>query len=240
MPQSGNTQTLPLLPLTTGVVLPAMVVPLALETPEAKAAADAAANGDGHLLLVPYADGRYAKVGTVARVDTAGELPNGTSALILRGLHRAVIGAGVPAPTPAGGDSAALWVETEPVRDADRQPTDRAVQLTRELRGVISAFAERRRSRRMPEALASTTDPGALVDTVVSVWSDLATERKDEVLETTDVEARVEKVLGWARDALAELELGEKIRTDVAEGMGRTQRDFLLRPQLAAIKKELG
>src|SRR5204862_6245518 len=95
-----STQTLPLLPLNTGVVLPAMVVTLALETPEAKAAAEAAAtNGDGRLLLVPYADGKYAKVGTVARVDTAGELPNGTSALILRGLHRAVLGAAVPAPT---------------------------------------------------------------------------------------------------------------------------------------------
>ena len=83
MPESS--QTLPLLPLNTGVVLPAMVVTLALETDEAKAAAEAAlsGDGDGRLLLVPYADGRYAKVGTVARVDTAGELPNGTSALIL-------------------------------------------------------------------------------------------------------------------------------------------------------------
>src|SRR5205085_10414085 len=64
--------------------------------------------------------------------------------------------------------------------------------------------------------------------------------RKIEILETTDVEQRVEKVLNWAREALAELELGDKIRTDVAEGMERTQREFLLRQQLAAIKKELG
>src|SRR4051812_6680793 len=243
-----STQTLPLLPLNTGVVLPSMVVTLALETPEAKAAADAAVNGvgDGRLLLVPYADGRYAKVGTVARVDTPGELPNGTTALTLRGLHRATLGAAVPAPTPIGGDhgggasaaSAALFVEAHPVPDAE--PTERTRELTRELRGVISAFAERRRSRRMPEALASTTDSGQLVDTIVSVWSDLAPERKVEVLEATDVDNRIEKVLGWAREALAELELGEKIRTDVAEGMERTQRDFLLRQQLAAIKKELG
>src|SRR4051794_36582382 len=257
-PMPETAQTLPLLPLPTGVVLPTMVVTLALETPEAKAAAEAAfsdsandnanpnGNGDGRLLLVPYADGRYAKVGTVARVDTAGELPNGTTALILRGLHRATLGAAVPAPTPIGGDhgggasaaSAALFVEAHPVPDAE--PTERTRELTRELRGVISAFAERRRSRRMPEALASTTDSGQLVDTIVSVWSDLAPERKVEILETTDVEQRVAKVLQWARDALAELELGDKIRTDVAEGMERTQREFLLRQQLAAIKKELG
>src|SRR4051794_20215983 len=253
-PMPETAQTLPLLPLPTGVVLPTMVVTLALETPEAKAAAEAAfsdsandnanpnGNGDGRLLLVPYADGKYAKVGTVARVDTAGELPNGTSALILRGLHRAVLGAAVPAPTTTPSTGAdrteALFVEAHPVTDAE--PTERTRELTRELRGVISAFAERRRSRRMPEALASTTDPGALADTIVSVWSDLAAERKVEILETTDVEQRVAKVLQWARDALAELELGDKIRTDVAEGMERTQREFLLRQQLAAIKKELG
>src|SRR4051794_21676633 len=209
-PMPETAQTLPLLPLPTGVVLPTMVVTLALETPEAKAAAEAAfsdsandnanpnGNGDGRLLLVPYADGRYAKVGTVARVDTAGELPNGTSALILRGLHRAVLGAAVPAPTPtpagSGTAESALFVEAHPITEPP--PTERTRELTRELRAVISAFAERRRSRRMPEALASTTEPGPLVDTIVSVWSDLAPERKIEILETTDVEQRVEKVLG--------------------------------------------
>src|SRR3954452_22197509 len=76
-PMSETTRTLPLLPLNTGVVLPAMVVTLALETDEAKAAAEAALAGDGHLLLVPYADGHYAKVGPVARADSAGELPTG-------------------------------------------------------------------------------------------------------------------------------------------------------------------
>src|SRR4051794_15431704 len=100
-----HTTALPLLPLPTGVVLPSMVVTLALDSPEAKAAADAALGGDGRLLLVPYVNGTYARVGTVAQVDTAGDLPNGTRALILRGLHRAVLGSGV---TGTGGNGV-LW-----------------------------------------------------------------------------------------------------------------------------------
>ena len=44
----------------------------------------------------------------------------------------------------------------------------------------------------------------------------------------------------WARDALAELELTEKIRTEVSDGMDKQQREFLLRRQLDAIRKELG
>ena len=51
-------RALPVLPLSTGVVLPSMVVTIALETPEATAAADAAV--DRQVLLVPRLDGRYA------------------------------------------------------------------------------------------------------------------------------------------------------------------------------------
>src|SRR3954454_5311386 len=229
-----HTQALPVLPLPTGVVLPSMVVTLALDSLESKAEAEAALAGDGRLLLVPFVNGTYARVGTVAQVDTAGDLPNGTRALILRGLHRAVLGTGVT----GTGSGNVLWVQAEAVDDDE--PDDHTRELTRELRGVISAFAERRRSRRMPEALASTTDPGVLVDSIVGVWSDLAVEHKIEALETTDLEERISKVTRWAREALAELELGDKIRTDVAEGMERTQREFILRQQLAAIKKELG
>jgi len=232
VPDTAERLTLPLLPLSTGVVLPQMVVTLALETDEARAAADAATEGDGLLLLVPRLDGRYARVGTVARIESAGELPNGIRALVLRGLHRAVVGVGV------AGTSAGLWVEVEQAPD-DAEPTERARELARDYRAIVSAIAERLGSGRLREALQGVTDPGALADTA-GWWPDLPAERKVELLETVEVEARIEKVVAWARDALAELEVAEKIRSEVTDGMERQQREFLLRQQLAAIKKELG
>src|SRR6185436_5156928 len=69
---------------------------------------------------------------------------------------------------------------------------------------------------------------------------DLSVEQKVELLETLDVEARLERSLEWARDTLADLTLKERIRRDVSDGMEKTQREFLLRQQLAAIRKELG
>ena len=51
---------------------------------------------------------------------------------------------------------------------------------------------------------------------------------------------RVELVLAWAKDHLAELQVAETIRNDVTEGVDKQQREFLLRQQLAAIRKELG
>src|ERR687890_223484 len=98
-----STETLPLPPLTSGVVLPGMVVTATLETPESRSASSAAGDTGGHLLLVPKVDGRYATVGTVAKIENAGELPNGQLAVVVRGLHRARIGAGVPAPAPPPG-----------------------------------------------------------------------------------------------------------------------------------------
>jgi ATP-dependent Lon protease len=229
----GDPVALPLLPLSTGVVLPGMVVTLALETDEARTAAEAATadDGDGLLVLVPRVDGRYARVGTVARVESTGDLPNGVQALVLRGLHRAVIGTGVP------GTRAGVWVEADEIRDP--APSERAVELAREYRAVVGAISERLRGSRLTEALAGVTDPGALADTA-GWWPDLAIERKVELLETVDVEARLTLALTWARDALAELELTEKIRTEVSDGMDKQQREFLLRRQMDAIRKELG
>ena len=60
------------------------------------------------------------------------------------------------------------------------------------------------------------------------------------MLETLDVEQRLELVTGWARETLAEIDLKDKIRTDVSEGMEKRQREFLLREQMSAIRKELG
>jgi ATP-dependent Lon protease len=227
-----ETLALPLLPLTTGVVLPQMVVTLALETDEAQRVGAAANAGDRLLLLVPRVEGRYARVGTVARVESDGALPNGIGALVLRGLYRAVVGVGVP------GTGDVLRVEVEPVVE-DAEPTERARELAREYRAVVAAIADRLHSRRLVEVLAGVTDPGALADTV-GWWPELSLERKIEALETIDVETRLEKVVGWAREALGELELAEKIRTDVTEGMEKTQREYLLRQQLQAIRKELG
>jgi len=93
MPET-QTQLLPLLPLTQGVVFPQMVVTIALETDESKRAGTAAGEAGNRLVLVPRIDGRFATVGTVAAIESAGDLPNGTRALVIRGVSRARIGSG--------------------------------------------------------------------------------------------------------------------------------------------------
>jgi len=227
-----DTQILPLLPLTTGVVLPGMVVTLTLETDDARRAVAAAESTDGELLLVPRIGQRFAQVGTVAKVEDVGQLRNGMEALVIRGLHRAIVSRGVP------GTGDAIWVEIDARPDPDAS-TPRARELAREYRATLEAIVEARGVPQVGEFLRGITDPGQMADT--SGYSpDLSFEQKVEVLETLDVEQRLEKVLGWAKEVLAEIELKDKIRTDVREGMEKTQREYLLRQQMDAIRKELG
>jgi ATP-dependent Lon protease len=223
--------TLPLLTLSSGVVLPGMVFTLALETEQSRVAVDAARAVGGRLVVVPNIEGRYAKVGVIAEVLEEGELPGGPTAAIVRGDQRAEIGTGVP------GTGQALWVQVEPI--AAGEPSTVAVELAREYRAVLENILLTRGARRMAERLREVQDPSEIAD-LAGYSPDLSLEAKVQVLETIDLEARLRLVIGWARETLADLALRDQIKSSVEEGMEKTQREFLLRRQLEAIRKELG
>ncbi len=231
-----QTLTLPVLPLTSGVVGPTMVVNIVLETPEARTAVEAAQRHSGRLLLVPKLDGHYARVGTIAKIENVGELPGGHRAVVVRGLERAVIGAGV------GGEGDGLWVSAEPVSESapgESTVTERSRELAREYRAVVEAILDHRGAGRLAEGLRGITDPGAVADTALYL-PDLSLEQKVEVLEAVDAEARLEKVLAWAKDVLADVAVRTEVNRGVAEGIDQAQREAVLRRQMEAIRAELG
>jgi ATP-dependent Lon protease len=228
-----DTKILPLLPLSSGVILPGMVVTLTVETPEAKSAIEAARRHDDLLILVPRReDGRYARVGTVATIENEGRISGGLQALVIRGLYRATIGTGV-----AGtGDATYVTFDTAEEPNDD---TDRTKHLAKEYRALVENIVESRGVPQVAEFLRGIDDPSSLADTA-GYSPDLTLEQKIDLLETLDVEQRLEKVVAWSKDTLADVTLKEKIRDDVAEGMDKRQREFLLRQQMDAIRKELG
>src|ERR1700683_1338022 len=129
MAELHEQQTLPLLPLTSGVVLPGMVFTLALETDEARAAVEAAGSAGGRLVLVPHIEGRYSAIGVISEILEVGELPGGPMAAVVRGVERATIGTGVP------GTGQALWIQVDAVPDTPVTPT--SLELAREYRAVL-------------------------------------------------------------------------------------------------------
>jgi len=226
-----ETLKLPVLPLTDSVLLPGMVIPVRLDEPEIQAAVDAADSVDRKILVVPRLDGRYAAVGTVAVLEQVGRLPNGEKAAVVRGEVRARIGSGVTGP------GSALWVEAEPVTDP--APTGRVLELAKEYKALVVSILQQRGAWQVIDNVERTTDPGALAD--LAGWASYFDDaQKAQLLAETDVQKRLELLVGWTKEHVAEQEISEKIGKDVREGMERQQREFLLRQQLAAIRKELG
>ena len=238
-----ETLKLPVLPLADSVVLPGMVVPVRLDNPEVQAAVDAAESGGTgsdssdagsvrKVLIVPRLDGKYAAVGTIAILDQVGRLPNGEKAAVVRGEGRAQIGSGVTGP------GAALWVEATPVDETVSAP-GKAAELAKEYKALVIGILQQRGAWQVIDSVAQIADPGQLADT--AGWASyLDLEHKAQLLAEIDVIKRLELLIGWTREHVAEQEVTEKISADVREGMEKTQREFLLRQQLAAIRKELG
>src|SRR5215475_13538380 len=231
--------SLPVLPLDDTVVLPTMVVPLDISSSEARASIEAAqmsaeapgSNENGpQVLLVPRLGGKYAPVGTLAAVEQVGRLPSGEQAAVVRGLSRVRIGTGTTGP------GAALWVEGTVLEEPAASP--RAQELAREYRGLAATILQKRGAWQLVDVLQRLTDPSALADSA-GYAGYLSLEQRNELLETVDPEQRMERLVGWARDHIAELDVAETIQNDVREGMEKQQREFLLRQQLAAIRKEL-
>ena len=203
--------------------------------PRPEAAGGAGPTGGGReplrILLVPRIDGRSGVMGAVAEVSQLGRLPGGEPAAVLRAVARARIGTGVMGP------GAALWVEAEAL--AEPPVTPHARELAAEFKQVLTSILQQRSAWQVLDAVQRMTEPGELADAAgYASWVEPGD--KVRLLETADVEQRLDLLLQRGRAHLAEVEVAEQIRTDVREGMERTQREYLLRQQLAAIRKELG
>ena len=104
---------------------------------------------------------------------------------------------------------------------------------------MVEAILQARGAWQLIDSVRNIPDPASLADSAgYAPYLDL--EQKVRLLETDDVTERLTVLLEWSRAHLAEAEVTAKIRDDVRESMDRTQREFLLRQQLAAIRKELG
>ncbi|MEJ7791724.1 MAG: endopeptidase La [Gaiellaceae bacterium] len=211
-----------LVPLEDIVVFPNMSVTLTVDV-----------GPEDRVLLVPRHENDYAGIGTVAEVTDRVRLPGGGRAVALTGLHRGVAGA---AESDARGR---LRVEVEERPDAE-EADGRTRELEREYRATVEEILELRGDDgRISAFVRSITEPGALADTV-GYSPDFTFEQKVEVLETIDVNERLELGIRLQKERLAEMQVRRRIREDVESGAQRQQREYILRKQMESIRKELG
>ncbi|MDX3355600.1 endopeptidase La [Streptomyces sp. ME01-24h] len=235
--------TLPVLPLDDAVVLPGMVVPVDLTDAEARAAVEAsqaaqrsaqpAPGNKPRVLLVPRVEGDYAGVGTLGTVEQVGRLSDGDPGAVIRAVSRVRIGAGTTGP---GG---ALWVEgTELSEPAPAEAPGTVAELMKEYKALATSWLRKRGAWQVVDRVQQIEDVSQLADNA-GYSGFLTTSQRIELLETLDPVARLKLATQWLRDHLAEQDVAETIRKDVQEGMEKQQREFLLRQQLQAVRKEL-
>src|SRR3954447_17478977 len=223
--------SVPVVFVSEPIVLPTMVVPIELDD-AARTAVDAAqASESGKLLIAPRLDDRYPTHGVLASILQVGRVPGGGAAAVVRGERRAHIGSGTTGP------GAALWVEVTEVTETNDGEQVKA--LAAEYKKLLLAMLQRREAWQIVDVVNKITDPSALADTA-GYASYLPDVQKRQLLETEDVAERLRSLIDWTAEHLAEVEVNDKIADDVRSGMEKTQKEFLLRQQLAAIRKELG
>jgi len=211
-----------IIPLDETVVFPGMPVTLSVDV-----------GSDARVLLVPRQHNTYARVGVVAEVSERVRLAGRGLAVSLMALHRAIPGGA------AADEDGVLRVDFE-ARPDQAPATGLTRELEREYRAVVDEILELRGDDgRISAFVRSITDAGALADTA-GYSPDLNFTQKLQLLETFDIVERLKLALQLQRERLAELQVRKRIRDDVEDGAQKQQREYFLRRQMDAIRKELG
>ena len=210
------------IPLDEEVVFPGMPATLSVDV-----------GSDTQVLLVPRQQNTYARVGVVAEVSERVRLAGRGVGVSLMALHRAIPGGA------AADEDGVLRVDFEPRPDHAPAAT-LTRELEREYRAVVDEILELRGDDgRIRAFVRSITDAGALADTA-GYSPDLNFTQKLQLLETFDVVERLRLALEFQRERFAELQVRKRIKDDVEDGAQKQQREYFLRRQMDAIRKELG
>ncbi len=240
-PPAPAGETMAVLPLRDIVVFPHMIVPLFVGREKSVRALEAVMKDDKQILLVaqknaaqddPSADDIY-RVGTVSTILQLLKLPDGTVKVLVEGGRRARL---------------ASFKETESYFEAVVEDMPDGEADPRELealgRTVVGQFEQyiKLNKKIAPEVLVSLNqieEPSKLADTIASHLN-LKISEKQELLETTRIGERLERVFGHMESEIGVLQVEKRIRNRVKRQMEKTQREYYLNEQLKAIQKELG
>jgi len=237
----SSRELLPVLPLRDMVVFPHGVHPLFVGTKSSIVALDSAMADDKQIFLVAKKESEKAEVGpedlyamgTVATILQLLKLPDGTVKVLVEGGSRAVV-----KEVDVSGGFIRAEVEVQQELEMEAREADAVV---RSLLSHFEQFAQG--NKKIPqEVLASLSgldDPSRLMDTMAAQMS-LEMKERQSILETVEIKARMERLLGLMDNGLAVQQVEKQVRGRVKKQMEQSQRDYYLNEQMKAIQKEMG
>jgi ATP-dependent Lon protease len=231
----------PVLPLRDIVVFPYMIVPLFVGRDKSINALEEVMRTDKHILLAaqknagdddPATDAIY-PVGTLASVLQLLKLPDGTVKVLVEGTSRARI---------------TRYTDNANYFEAEVEQVPESVGAKEEIealaRSAVTQFESyvKLNKKISPEVLgnvAQIEDYSKLADTIASHLA-IKIADKQEILETSTISERLERVYTLMESEISVLQVERKIRSRVKRQMEKTQREYYLNEQMKAIQKELG
>ncbi|CAN5812526.1 endopeptidase La [soil metagenome] len=235
-------EVLPVLPLRGTVVLPLTMVPLAAGQPRSLRLIDSIASGDRRVVLVMQNDDEQTdagpddvrKIGTLATIQQLMRIPDGTVRLAIQGQSRVKISDWVS-------EEPFLTAKIEPLpEDSDAEDVETAalvrstLELFQRLVSLVSNLPDE-----LVTAAINIDEPLALAYLIATNLR-IDPEERQELLELDTIREKLLKLSAFMTKELDLLELGKKIQGDVQDEMSKTQREYYLREQLKAIRRELG
>ena len=239
---SSLPEILPILPLFDNVVFPKMVFPMEVFGDKSIQLIDEAMARDRFMglavskksaLETQYHPDDFYSTGTSVVILRMAKSPENKAQLLLRGIERFRIKEFIEGAPYLQARIEPL--ETPEIRDIEVEALmsnlvtlfDRVVKLSPFLPQEFGTMAK------------SITEPGTLADMVASIIN-ASIEEKQKILETIDVKERLKEVTRLVNHQVEILELGNKIQSQVKDDMDKSQREYYLRQQMNAIRKELG
>jgi ATP-dependent Lon protease len=236
-----ETESYPVLPLRNSVLFPQVVIPLAVGRPKSIRLIEHAVEERKLIAIVtqraqdvddPTSDDIYT-VGTTARILKVVKIAGDNYSVIIQGQHRVRM---------------KNVIHTEPFLEAEfehlEEDTDRTVEVEALFRNLKETAKEvvkfiPEMPKEAGQMVDSVDDPGQLCD-FVAANMDIPTDEKQQILEETVLEARLEMVVRFLLRQLEVLKVSDKIQSQIKEEIDKNQREYYLRQQLKAIKDQLG
>ncbi len=237
-----DSETYPVMPLRNTVLFPQQVIPIYIGRDKSLKLINELPENSKHIVVVAQEDGSIEdpkpedmySYGTLSIVLKVFDMPDNSKSAIVQGIDRVKI---------------LNFKEKEPYyKAAVQRVSDKAVSddlelnaLSDNLRQVFSELIQvaPNLSEEHTGMLSNIQKPARLADRAVSLLT-VTNPEKQKILEELDIKKRVDESIKILSKEIQRIKLGEEIQTEVHDEIAKSQREYYLREQMKAIKKELG
>ncbi|NIA18627.1 MAG: endopeptidase La, partial [Simkaniaceae bacterium] len=239
---STESEIYPVMPLRNTVLFPQQVIPIYIGREKSLKLINDLNPDHKYIVVVAQEDGSIEdpspedlySYGTLAVVLKVFDMPDNSKSAIVQGVERVKV-LSYTADSPYYRAAVARIQEVDPEDDLELDALVKNLKNTfKDLIQVAPNLSEEQSGM-----LSNIQKPSRMADRAISLLT-VSNAEKQGVLEELDVKERVEKSISILTREIQRIKLGEEIQTEVQDEIAKSQREYYLREQMKAIKKELG